>query len=255
MHPRGMNSPLQSPKKRRQLLLVGAMLLVMGGIIIVLFLHTDTSAPDLSASPWLNLKFSSFDQGLVGSGGTKSETRKLDTYSAIESDGAIDIKWSPGPTPSAVVETDANLVPHVKTEVVGGTLKIYTDGNISSSGAMTVTLTGPPPTRVELSGSGDFTATSLEGDTLDITAAGSSDIKLSGKLRKLTVDLSGSGDVDAINLKTESTKLTIAGSGDAKVDATDTLDATIMGSGSVTYRGKPAHLTQDIAGSGSINPE
>jgi hypothetical protein len=260
MHLRGMTRTIQSGKKPRQMLIVGAILLLMAAIIYFLYSHT-TTTNTLGPGNFLaliskgNSTWLSSGANITGTGDTKSETRNLALYSTVEGDGSIDIKWSPGNLPAAVVEAQENILPHIKTEVVGGTLKIYSDASISTTGALTVTLVGPQLNRVEMSGSGDFTATSVEGDSLDVTVSGSSDLHFDGSVHQFKVNISGSGDVDASDLKTESTEVTIAGSGDVDVNATDSLSAGIYGSGSVTYRGKPAHLTQNIAGSGSIQPK
>lgn len=251
----------QPRKKPRQMLIVGTMLLAMAAIIGVLFSRT-ASIPnsDSSGSNSDPVNFHTRmsyslspgpGDGVTGSGDMKSETRKLAPYSAIESDGAVDIKWSPGPAPSAVVNAQATILPHIKTEVVDGTLKISTD-SITTTGAMTVTLTGPQINRVDLSGAGDFSASALAGDNIEVKASGSSDLHFDGNVHHFTIEIDGSGDVAAGDLKTGSTDITITGSGDAQVNATDSLSADISGSGDVTYRGKPLQVAQNISGSGTV---
>ena len=52
-------------------------------------------------------------------------------------------------------------------------------------------------------------------------------------------------------LGTESATVTVSGSGGAQVDVTEFLDATVDGSGSITYRGDP-RVAQDVDCSGSV---
>jgi hypothetical protein len=266
----------------------------MVGIFYFLYSRTKTAGDFLSTNLLTWTSLSSFSIGgakVTGTGDIKSESRNLAAYSVIKSNGAIDIKWSPGPTSSAVVEAQENLLPHIKTEVVDGTLKIYSDCSYNSNKPITVTLVGPSLEEITLSGSGDFDGTSIDGENLELNLAGSGRINFEGKVHNLNatltgagnltatmpegknieatiagsaklhlhgaadhfkVSITGSGDADAADLKTLSTQVIITGSGDASVNASDTLSASIFGSGSITYQGTPAHLTKNIVGSGSL---
>jgi hypothetical protein len=44
----------------------------------------------------------------------------------------------------------------------------------------------------------------------------------------------------------------ISGSGDVEVNVKESLEANISGSGSVTYRGNPAHVNSHSSGSGKV---
>jgi hypothetical protein len=46
--------------------------------------------------------------------------------------------------------------------------------------------------------------------------------------------------------------VSIAGSGDARVNATESIDARVAGSGDVTYSGHPHDVNRRVSGSGSI---
>jgi hypothetical protein len=46
--------------------------------------------------------------------------------------------------------------------------------------------------------------------------------------------------------------VSISGSGDAHVNATETIDARVAGSGDVTYSGHPHDVSRRVSGSGSI---
>jgi len=46
--------------------------------------------------------------------------------------------------------------------------------------------------------------------------------------------------------------VSISGSGDARVNATDTLEARVAGSGDVSYSGHPHDVSRRVSGSGSV---
>jgi hypothetical protein len=68
------------------------------------------------------------------------------------------------------------------------------------------------------------------------------------------VTVSGSGEYAGSDLATQQTEVEVSGSGNAKVNVTDSLTATVTGSGNVTYTGNPAQVQQDSSGSGDIVP-
>ena len=66
------------------------------------------------------------------------------------------------------------------------------------------------------------------------------------------ISIAGSGNYKGEELKSTNTKVEIAGSGNVTTHATNKLDASIAGSGSITYAGDPSSVEKDVAGSGSI---
>jgi hypothetical protein len=71
----------------------------------------------------------------------------------------------------------------------------------------------------------------------------------------LSIEVEGSGEVDAGALVAQRAAVSVSGSGDVVVHATESLDASIQGSGDIAYRGNPATVTRDVAGSGDVHPD
>jgi hypothetical protein len=69
----------------------------------------------------------------------------------------------------------------------------------------------------------------------------------------LSVQIHGSGEVDAQSLESARVKIGINGSGDVQAHALDQLEIEINGSGDVRYAGDPANVMTDVNGSGSIS--
>jgi hypothetical protein len=104
----------------------------------------------------------------------------------------------------------------------------------------------------DVSGSGKI---ELEASILgkaDFHVSGSGKIIASGKAETAKTAISGSGKVLASNLEVDTCEVRISGSGDVEVNVKSALDASISGSGSVSYKGNPSHINSHSSGSGSV---
>lgn len=135
----------------------------------------------------------------------------------------------------------------------------------------TVRVTMPSPSSIVLAGSGTIEAASLRGEAdlmvagsgtlraarvaaqqLDVTIAGSGSLDADGSAEALDLTVAGSGTADMAGLKVQSADVTIAGSGEAEFASDGTVEANIMGSGTVTVHGR-ANCTVKSMGSGTLN--
>lgn len=214
-----------------------------------------------------------FGIGINGSGPTKTETRDLANFRTVSIDISGDILIEPSETFRAEVSAQENLLPVLKTEIEGETLRIYFSENVSHHDGLKITLYVPSidgislngsadiaaraPLRgekmsINVSGSGNIRAESVEGGKLSCDMNGSGDLHLAGKITDLNVDISGSADVDALNLAAQNVEVGINGSGNFRCDAAQSLRADVSGSGDVRYRGNPA-VHSSINGSGEVS--
>jgi hypothetical protein len=218
----------------------------------------------------------SFGRGVIkGSGKIVSEDRQVSDFHAVEFSGSGNAVITQGDTEGITIEADDNILPHIRTEVVDGVLKVGfkpTDKNgyipskeivytvhvikmkkISTSGAVDVSMDGltTGDMFLNLSGAGSINLDHLTADSVTTDASGAGDITLSGKTQRQDVKLSGAGKYHAENL--ESSKATLNGSGsvDAILWVHDKLTVDISGSGKVEYYGNP-ELTQQVSGAAKI---
>ena len=208
-----------------------------------------------------------------GSGDLVTESRDVSGFDRIEVHGSGKVIITQDGTESLTVETDDNLIEYVTTEVVGRTLELgFEDVVLVSPTRLTFDLHLKDLTGLEISGSGDIEAESIETDGLEIQVSGSGDaridslaaddveikiggsgsVELEGDASRQDVTISGSGKVRAGDLRCEAVDVSISGSGDATVWVTESLDVNISGSGSVYYYGAPS-TDLSTSGSGSIN--
>lgn len=105
---------------------------------------------------------------------------------------------------------------------------------------------------LQVMGSGDFSASNLRLNKCTLSIFGSGDINLNGSASSVSIDLSASGDVNLYNLSAQDVEVSSNGSGDIIVTVSGTLQANLMGSGDLTYRGAPTSIDVSAQGSGSV---
>jgi hypothetical protein len=179
-----------------------------------------------------------------------------------------------GEKESLLIKGDADDIQKVITEMEGGKLKIYSKSHesglsnisifvtvvkleelsVAGSGDATIKdVLNVNELKLSLSGSGNIKCNQLEAHESEINLAGSGDIKIGGKVHEVDINVAGSGDVYADGLESEEAEVKIAGSGSVKVWATKELQSNIVGSGDVSYKGRPL-VDAKTSGSGSTKP-
>ena len=219
---------------------------------------------------------------LATSKATTSEVvdRHLSGFHAIDVAGSYDVYITQGASESVKVEAPADMMEHIKTVVEDGVLRIYNNNDgfhwgdiwghhpkirvyvvVKDIDAVNVSGSGDAffrdglranSLKLNVSGSGDMTGR-VDAKTLESDISGSGDMKLSGNADNSTVSVVGSGDFSARSLTTMSTTVHVSGSGDASIYASEKVDASVVGSGDVTYGGHPKSVHKNKSGSGDIS--
>lgn len=92
----------------------------------------------------------------------------------------------------------------------------------------------------------------LKGKNLKTDISGSGSVTLKGYASSNDVTMGGSGNLHAFNLELESAKVKLSGSGLAELNVTNTLDALVVGSGSLKHKGNTKNLNKKQYGSGTV---
>jgi len=210
--------------------------------------------------------------GTNGDGDVLKENRKVSSFNSIEVSGAFDIILKQGATEDVTVETDRNILPLIRTEVIGNTLKIDTKKPIRNTTVLKVYITVKDLKKIDISGAVDIeTDGRLSMPELSIEASGASDAKMDIAVQRLTLDcsgaskirfsgtagdvnmdLSGASDIFGYDLLAESYDIEISGAGNAQINVSKKIRAEISGAGSVKYKGSPTDIDQNVSGAGSI---
>ncbi|NTF17962.1 DUF2807 domain-containing protein [Agrobacterium rubi] len=191
--------------------------------------------------------------GVEGSGSGREETRDLSAFDRLQSSIPGDIEVRRGEKSSIVIRADDNIVPLIKTDVSGGTLKVSASGSFSTRTPIRVLLTvaGEFPD-TDLTGSGDVVMAEINQKSVSINVQGSGDVHLSGTVEKLDIKVMGSGDVHAKRLQSKDLTISLMGSGDVDAHATESVNVSLMGSGDVNVTGSPTKVRSSAMGSGDV---
>ena len=159
-----------------------------------------------------------------------------------------------GETDGVTVSSDDNILSKITTETRSGVLILgIASGTSIVANELVYRVTAKDLREIDASGAGTIQASKLASEALNVTIAGSSNMRLSGKVSDVKLVISGSGTVDAVGLLTERVNIVLSGSGSTSVHVRESLDAVISGSGNVTYTGAPKVLSK-VSGSGSLRP-
>jgi hypothetical protein len=225
------------PRRRAYVTLLAALVLAVAGVLLLARHDVDG---DSSSS------------GIRGSGTAATETRELAAFDGVELAGSNVVTIRVGPPQTVVVHADDNLLPLVTTEVSGGSLVIGTTGSVATRSPMSVDVTVPSLESLTLSGSGIVAVEGIGADRFVVTLPGSGVLRATGQARRLDVSLGGSGDAQLEQLVAREVHAAVDGSGRIAVHATNTLDASVAGSGAIMYIGDPVRVTTSVTGSGAI---
>jgi len=207
-----------------------------------------------------------------------TDKRDVGAFTGIDMRGFGKMVLTQGDTQSVTISGSDNVVPLVKTTVQDGTLIIELQEkvnvlNLDKQNILTfditvkdlTTLTVSGAAQVEMaalntsaltmtmSGAGQFVLSKLAATSADIRLTGLGDIEVIGEVTRETVTISGAGDVRAGDLKSKTADVSITGLGGATVWATDQLNGTISGAGSVSYYGEPKTNVK-TTGAGQFKP-
>jgi hypothetical protein len=208
-----------------------------------------------------------------GSGHVITEARQVSGLREVTLAISGDLIIAQGGTESLSIEGEDNIVPLITTEVAGNKLTIGVENSTSFSnskplrfylsvrniayvrtaGSGDIQLSGfeGDKLRVETSGSGRVTVTGITAGVVSARTTGSGDIAISGEVESQAVTCSASGGYEGRDMQSKSAKVELSGSGDAVVRVSDTLDASVRGSGSIRFIGSPTVTTYD-SGSGEV---
>lgn len=210
---------------------------------------------------------------ISGSGNIKTEARSVRGITAVNlvTPGMLIIEQRG--SESLTIEADDNFLPLLTNTVNNGTLTLETKPTValkptsliyhlsvkdlnkiivSGAGDVKATKLLANSFTFDVSGSGKASIDSLTTSSLTIFVSGSGELKLTGTADSQEIRIAGSGNYSGENMDSDQVKIDLSGSGRAILKVNNTLDATVSGSGSVWYIGKPT-ITKQISGAGSLS--
>jgi hypothetical protein len=211
-----------------------------------------------------------------GSGSVIAEDRPVSGFDRVSLRDIGLVILTQGDEDALTVETDDNLLPFVRTEVRDGTLVLsFGDetgkASLKTSHGIKYYLTVQEIAGLEVAGSGNLQAASLDVDHLEIVVRDSGDLevdwleartlearisdsgdaKLAGQVQTQDLTVRDSGDYIAGELHSQADTAVVSDSGEATLWTSEVLEVTISDSGDVNYYGHPT-IRQRITDSGKL---
>ncbi|MGN6526927.1 MAG: head GIN domain-containing protein [Burkholderiaceae bacterium] len=193
---------------------------------------------------------------LCGPARAAEQSRTLAPFTAIANGGPVGLDIEVGKPQSVTVTGNDRFLTDLRTDVVDGQLRIELQDHDHDRayGHPHVTITLPRLERFEMSGAGATVITHMAGDRLDVRYSGAGSLRADGQVKALRLDVSGVGSIDARELHAESAEVHVSGVGSVRVHASERLDASVGGIGSLAYYGHPKSVETHGGGLGSIGP-
>jgi len=191
-----------------------------------------------------------------GRGPSRTETRDVGSFDAIDMSGAARLEITVGKPESLTLEGRAASIERVTAEVRNSTLFIESkprDWFMSNNRRrITVRISVPKLESLQVEGGNDVRLTGFDGGHSVIKASGAAHIFAEGRLAELTVRMAGAGHGDFSRLEADEARVTVEGVGSVIVHPKDTLDATMNGVGAILYTGSPREVNTRMNGLGTI---
>lgn len=199
------------------------------------------------------INFSMDFRGVRGSGNATTEKRDVSGFKAIDVGGVYHAEIMAQKEFSVEVDADDNLLPLIKTEVDGNTLRIESESRLSPTTPIRIRISAPDIDGLEVSGAANVTVSDLKNSNLSVDSSGASKISISGETSKLTVDVSGATKVDAENLRSDNATIDASGASKVNVNVTGNLSADASGASQIVYTGTPVDVVKKTSGASRIS--
>lgn len=206
---------------------------------------------------------------IKASGRIVTEERLAKAFTAIAVSEGINLYLSCGDSHSITVKTDDNILPYLKTEVQGNTLKIYfpEDIQVKAHGSSEVYVTLPQleeltastgamiksnqliqAKNIELKASTSGLLTlDLEAIVVKVSATTSGDIYLKGKADKLDAQLSMNGNLNAADFPVKFANIKETSGSKATLDVSEQLEFYVR-EADLIYKGDPEIISHKLRG-------
>lgn len=182
------------------------------------------------------------------------QNRPMAPFTGISVQGPINMIVEVGKAQSLVLKGNDKFLKRAMTRVVDGKLVItFPKGEKNEVNSdSTISVSMPALTSFNVEGAGSVELRNINSDKIDIGFQGAGRLVASGKVKQLKLNAQGIGDVDTKALLAQNADVNFEGIGAVKVFASQKLDATVQGMGSLNYYGNPRQVNKKVDGIGSV---
>ena len=189
--------------------------------------------------------------GVPGSGVSRTESRQVDFFDEVKFVGEGEVRITIGEPQCLELTGDDNLLPLIRTEVVGGRLVIRPVRELRPNAELVIKITAADVKFISFEGTGVAGVEGVDNDSLGLVMSGAGFISAGGRTDRLDLVVTGSCSARLDDLQARQVKVKVTGAGSAEVNAAEQLNVAITGAGAVVYAGNP-QVTQSIVGAGSV---
>jgi hypothetical protein len=188
---------------------------------------------------------------VFGSGHLATETRAMANFHDVVLEGVGSLTITVGTTEALSIEAEDNLLPLLGSQVRGTRLVLDQAQPLNPTRPIRYTLSAARLRSLTIAGGADVTVNGLATDAFDVGLQGAGTVRVSGKVGYQSLTISGAGTYLAQDLASREAIVQIDGAGTAIVNASDYLDGTVNGLGTIEYIGSP-RVHQSINGLGTV---
>lgn len=204
-----------------------------------------------------------------------TKTFPLQSFTSVESDIVGSIIYTQSSKVSIQAEGDKELIDNLRVNEKNGVLKVTHVLKINIKNKKKLTLYISSPTivsidsdgvgnwvmkgkvkadnlKIEFDGIGNFEALDLESNKIKVDYEGVGNLSLGGSANFLVIESEGVGSVNAENMRAKNAIIKSSGVGSVKCYASESIDLTNSGVGSITYYGNPTVKNMKNTGVGKI---
>lgn len=193
-----------------------------------------------------------------GNGVSETQSRTADSFSHAVNTTSVDVIYKKADSVSISITAESNIINHIVANTGNGRLEIRTDPRnacFDYTQKPVVTITSPELNSMDLTGSGDFSADSLSGNSVTVRITGSGNLHAKYiTCTELAVTNTGSGNIEISNALSENSDFTVTGSGDMEIKGRSNIGVMrVTGSGDIKSDSFTLQsATETITGSGNI---
>jgi len=186
--------------------------------------------------------------GVRGEGDVTSETRQVDSFTAIDVGGGIRLIAAVGEPLSVQVRAQSNILPIIATDVSNDTLHVSSRESFLSTDAVEVHVSLPTLSAVTLSGGSNGEVSGVTGSELAADLSGGSRMSATGTIANLTVTASGGSRAELQQLPAATVAVNLSGGSVAIVQASDEVQGSASGGAALTVAGEATLNVQATGG-------
>ncbi len=187
-----------------------------------------------------------------------TQTMALSGFDRIDVAGVYELDVTIGGDFSVTISGAPSEMEEVEVSVENGALvldqeQFRTKNRRWRDMGLTAVITMPSLSELEIAGIADANINGVDSEEFRVELAGVGDVNISGSCGYLDAAVSGVGELNARELKCRVADVDVSGIGEAQIYASERVDASVNGIGSITVHGAPAAVSKSTSFLSSIS--